>query len=132
MSRRILLIGALFGLVAVLLGAFGAHGLATRVSPERLAIWHTGAEYLGWHATALLALAALWGQHPHWRGLGLAAGCLIAGSLLFSGSLFLLVLTGMRALGAVTPIGGLLLAAGWALLALAVVRGDRGERVDSG
>lgn len=128
MSRRLLLIGALFGLLAVLLGAFGAHGLAARVSAERLAIWQTAASYLGWHASTLLVLAALAERRPAWPGLALAAGCLIAGSLLFSGSLFLLVLTDIRGLGLVTPFGGLALAAGWALLAFAALRAERAGR----
>lgn len=132
MMRIFVTIGALFGLAAVLLGAFGAHGLAAQVSPERLAVWETAAHYLGWHATTLLALAALAGggsgggrfaaTGPR-RLLAIAAGCFVAGGLLFSGSLFLLVWTDTPALGAVTPLGGLAFAIGWALVAVGLWRG---------
>jgi uncharacterized membrane protein YgdD (TMEM256/DUF423 family) len=117
--------GALFGMFAVLLGAFGAHGLEGRVSAERLEAWTTAAYYLGWHATTLLALglaARPFESRRAVRLLAFAAGwCLGLGTVLFSGSLFTLVLTDQGAWGAVTPIGGLLLVLGWALLALAAV-----------
>ena len=122
MTRFFAVAGALFGLCAVLFGAFGAHGLAERVSAERLEVWATAAHYLAWHAPALLALAAL-----AWPGAGsrllTAAGlCLVAGVLIFSGSLFLLVLTDTAAWGAVTPFGGVALAVGWGLAAAAFWR----------
>jgi uncharacterized membrane protein YgdD (TMEM256/DUF423 family) len=126
--RLLAVAGALFGLVAVLLGAFGAHGLEGRVSAERIAVWTTGAHYLAWHAPALLALAALAARAAD-SGLLRAAGlCLIAGGVIFSGSLFVLVLTDTGAWGMVTPIGGLALAAGWALAAAALWRGLPGRR----
>lgn len=117
-------IGALFGMFSVLLGAFGAHGLEGRVTAERLEVWTTAAHYLGWHATALLALGLAARQFESRRGgrlLALAAGwCLGLGAVIFSGSLFTLVLTDHGAWGAVTPIGGLLMAMGWALLVPAI------------
>jgi len=120
--RTLTLLGALFGLAAVLLGAFGAHGLVDRVSPERLDVWHTAAHYLGWHATTLLVLGLGVAGRLASR-LALAGGvCLALGSLVFSGSLFVLVLSDVGAWGAVTPFGGVLLAVGWGLLALAAVR----------
>lgn len=122
MTNALLGIGALFGLAAVLLGAFGAHGLADQVTPARLAVWDTAAEYLGWHGTTLLALGAL---ARGGRLLRVAGWCLVAGAMVFSGSLFLLVLTDTPALGAITPIGGVTLAAGWALAALGLWRGGR-------
>ncbi|MGD2020103.1 MAG: DUF423 domain-containing protein [Thiohalocapsa sp.] len=123
MNRILLLVAALFGLIAVLFGAFGAHGLEGRVSAERLAVWETGAHYLGWHATTLLAVVLL-GAHRRGLLLSVAGWALAAGAGVFSGSLFLLVLTDTPAWGAVTPFGGLALAAGWGALALAALRGS--------
>jgi uncharacterized membrane protein YgdD (TMEM256/DUF423 family) len=123
MMRPIATIAAVFGAAAVLLGAFGAHGLEGRVVPARLEVWNTAAHYLGWQATALLALAALWPRLGGVRLAVMAAGALVAGTLVFSGSLFLLVLTDLGAWGAVTPFGGVLLVLGWLLLAAALWRG---------
>lgn len=122
---------ALFGLAAVLLGAFGAHGLAGRVSPERLAIWDTAAHYLGWHATTLLAVALL---EVRMRGawLQVAAWAMVLGSVVFSGSLFALVLTDTPAWGAVTPFGGVALAVGWGALALGALLGRLAPTSDAG
>jgi len=124
-------VAALFGLAAVLLGAFGAHGLAGRVSPERLAIWDTAAHYLGWHATTLLAVALL---EERMRGawLQVAAWAMVLGSLVFSGSLFALVLTDTPAWGAVTPFGGVALAVGWGALALGALLGRLAPTSDAG
>lgn len=122
MTRVMLTLGAVYGLLAVALGAFGAHGLATRVPAERLATWATGADYLGLHALALLAVGALLALRPGERLLAFAAACLAGGALVFSGSLFVLVLTGARWWGAVTPFGGLTLILGWALLAIGAWR----------
>jgi uncharacterized membrane protein YgdD (TMEM256/DUF423 family) len=122
MTRLFAVAGALFGLAAVLLGAFGAHGLEGRLSPERLQVWTTAAHYLAWHAPSLLTLAALDRCGAGSRLLTAAGLCLIAGGLIFSGSLFLLVLTDTGAWGAVTPVGGVTLAAGWGLAAVALWR----------
>ncbi len=105
--------GAL-GALAVILGAFGAHGLEARVAdPERLAWWHTGARYHLVHAVALLGVAA----HP--RRPRVAGWLFVVGIALFSGSLYVMTLTGIRALGAITPVGGLCLIGGWLALAAA-------------
>ena len=122
---------ALFGLTALLFGAFGAHGLAGRVSPERLAIWDTAAHYLGWHATTLLAVALL---EVRMRGawLQVAAWAMVLGSVVFSGSLFALVLTDTPAWGAVTPFGGVVLAVGWGALALGALLGRLAPTSDAG
>ena len=122
MARIWLTLGAVWGLLTVALGAFGAHGLRGRVADDLLVTWGTGADYLGMHALALLACGLLALHIPGSRLIGAAAWCFVVGSLLFSGSLFALVLTGMRGLGAVTPFGGTLLIAGWALLALGAWR----------
>ncbi|WP_374238718.1 MULTISPECIES: DUF423 domain-containing protein [unclassified Thiocapsa] len=119
--------GAFCGLVTVALGAFGAHGLRDIVSPERLANWATATDYLGLHALAILACGLWLLQRPDDRLVHGAAGAFLVGILLFSGSLYALVLTDQRAIGMITPIGGVLLLAGWALL----VVGARGIRVSS-
>jgi uncharacterized membrane protein YgdD (TMEM256/DUF423 family) len=127
LMHRFAVVGALFGLFAVLLGAFGAHGLEARVGPDRLAIWATASHYLGWHATTLLVLG-LAGAALAARRLALvAAWCLSTGSFIFSGSLYLLVLSDQRLWGAVTPVGGVLLALGWGLLAVAAVIGGANQ-----
>jgi uncharacterized membrane protein YgdD (TMEM256/DUF423 family) len=113
--------GAVFGAVAVALGAFGAHGLKARVPPEDVAIFETAARYHLIHALAILAAA--WAVDRFPGVAAQAAGWLFAwGIVLFSGSLYALVLTGTRGLGAITPVGGLLLIGGWAALAAAALR----------
>lgn len=126
MSPRLaLLTAAVLGALAVVLGAFGAHALRARLSPELLAIWRTGVEYHFWHVLALFGVGLLGlgragaGSGP-W--LGWAALCFALGILVFSGSLYALSLSGLRGLGAVTPFGGLLLIAGWVLLAVHLTR----------
>jgi uncharacterized membrane protein YgdD (TMEM256/DUF423 family) len=118
MERTFFLIGALSAFVGVAAGAFGAHGLKSRLSADMLATFETGVRYQMYHALALFAAA--W-AHARWPGaLTNASGWLfIAGTLVFSGSLYLLALTGQRWLGAVTPIGGLAFLAGWLCLAAA-------------
>lgn len=115
-----IVLAALSGALAVALGAWGAHGLRERLGPEALATWQTAVQYHLLHSVALLALAlhALRGG----RGVALAGGLLAAGVLLFSGSLYALVLGGPRWLGPVTPLGGLSLIAGWLAL-LGTLRG---------
>ena len=121
MSRTFLLLGALSAGLAVALGAFGAHGLRARLSPADLATFETGARYQMYHALALLAVAWVAAQAP--GALPRAAGWLfVAGTVVFSGSLYVLVLTGQRWLGAVTPIGGVAFLAGWACLLAAALR----------
>ena len=118
MDRTFFVLGSLSGAAAVALGAFAAHGLRARVTPELLATFEVGARYHMYHALALLAVA--WAA-ARWPGAGVsAAGWLfVAGTLVFSGSLYLLVVTGARWLGAITPLGGLALIAGWLSLAWA-------------
>ena len=122
MSRTFALAGALSAFVAVAAGAFGAHALRSRLAPDLLAVFETAARYQMYHALALLAVA--WAA-TRWPGVPIhAAGWLfIGGTLLFSGSLYLLALTGVRWLGAVTPLGGLLFLAGWAALAVGFAKG---------
>jgi uncharacterized membrane protein YgdD (TMEM256/DUF423 family) len=120
-ARIFLLLGAIYGLLGVAGGAFGAHALKSRLTPEMLAVYHTGIEYQFYHALALLAVGLLILLRPV-PGLPLAGWCFAAGVLLFSGSLYLLALTGVRWLGAITPAGGLLFLAGWVALIWVVWR----------
>jgi uncharacterized membrane protein YgdD (TMEM256/DUF423 family) len=121
MLRSFLMLAAFFGFTGVGLGAFAAHGLKTRLSPEYLAIFHTGVLYQLIHALAILGVAVLAAQLPGrlvtWAGVAFALGI-----VLFSGSLYLLTLTGVSKLGIVTPFGGLAFLVGWALLGLAAWR----------
>lgn len=112
--------GAIAGALGVGLGAFGAHGLKARVTPDLLAVFETGVRYHLVHALALLAVA--WAVE-RWPGpWSHAAGwCFVAGIVIFSGSLYLLVLTGQRWLGAITPIGGVAFLVGWCALAAAAI-----------
>ena len=118
MDRTFLFLGALAGLTGVALGAFGAHALRARLQPEMLTVFETGVRYHLYHALALVATALILGRFT--GKLIVAAGWLFtAGIVLFSGSLYALALTGVTALGAITPIGGLAFLLGWACLALA-------------
>lgn len=122
MSRIFLILGSMLAMTAVAAGAFGAHALRSRTTPELLAVYETGARYQMYHALGLLILAWVASRWP--SPLITAAGWLIfAGALIFAGSLYLLTLTGVRWLGAITPIGGVCLIAGWGSLALAAWRG---------
>lgn len=122
MDRAFTVCGALSAFIAVAAGAFGAHALKARLGPDLLAVFETAARYQMYHAIALIAVAwamTRWGA-PQIR----AAGWLfVTGTILFSGSLYLLALTGIRGLGAVTPFGGLCFLAGWLLFAVGVWRG---------
>jgi uncharacterized membrane protein YgdD (TMEM256/DUF423 family) len=118
MDRTFVLIGALAGVAGVGLGAFGAHGLRGRLSPEMLAVFETGVRYHMYHALALVATAALMGRLDG-RLVNAAGWLFTAGIVLFSGSLYVVALTGISVFGAITPIGGLAFLAGWACLAIA-------------
>ena len=114
-------LGVLICGVGIMLGAFGAHGLKTRVSPDDLVIFETGVRYQMYHGLGLILLGLIGFNVPE-SILHLPAILLIAGIFIFSGSLYLLVLTDMRWLGAITPIGGLSFVIGWALLAINLYR----------
>ncbi|AKU92795.1 DUF423 domain-containing protein [Vulgatibacter incomptus] len=122
MHKLWLALGAINALVSVAAGAFGAHGLRQRLGPDLLAIFETGARYQMYHALGLLALGLL---VRHGRtGLSTATGwTMFAGIVIFSGSLYLLALTGVRGFGAITPIGGLAFLIAWALFAAVAIRG---------
>ena len=115
------MMGALSGAIAVGAGAFGAHALRARLEPRMLEVFETAVRYQMYHALALLATAWVASRFP--GSLVTASGWLfVAGTLFFSGSLYAMVFSGVRALGAITPIGGVLFIAGWICLALAASR----------
>lgn len=117
-----IVLGALSGALTVALGALGAHALEARVEPRQLEVWRTAVHYQGLHALALVGLGLL--PRPG-RAAGLAGGLFTAGTLLFSGSLYVWVLGGPKVLVHVTPVGGLAYLAGWVVLA-AAARGRGG------
>lgn len=116
MDRILYVLAGAAGFVGVALGAFGAHALKARLSAEMLAVFDTGVRYQMYHVFALVAAAWAWARWPA-RAFALAGWLFIAGIALFSGSLYLLALTGVRWLGAITPLGGLAFLAGWLCLA---------------
>lgn len=121
LSRLFLFLGGINAALVVILGAFGAHALKARLSPEMMTIYHTGIQYHLFHALGLLAvgLAAAW--MPDSAPLKWSGWLMLAGVILFSGSLYLLSLTGHRWLGAVTPFGGVAFIAAWLMFCVAVV-----------
>ena len=122
MERLFLTLGALLGGLAVALGAFGAHALRGQIAANLLETYETGVKYHFYHALALLVVALLIGRWPQ-SNLPVVAGWLfVAGVIIFSGSLYLLAFTGIRWLGAITPIGGVAFIAGWLCLALVAWR----------
>ena len=121
MTPNWIFIGALLGAVSVIAGAFGAHGLASRLDARSLELWETSARYLIYGAFALI-LVGLFGRQGAVRGVAGAGWCLLLGSLIFSGTVAVLALGGPRWLGAITPIGGTLLIAGFLLFAWAALK----------
>jgi uncharacterized membrane protein YgdD (TMEM256/DUF423 family) len=123
-DRVFFTVGSLLAGTAVATGAFAAHGLRSRLAPELLEAFETGARYQMTHALALLAVAWAVTRWPEARP-ALGGWLLLGGTLIFSGSLYLMALTGLRWLGAVTPVGGVLLLAGWTVLAWRAFRHPR-------
>ena len=121
-AKLFLSAGGIAALAAVALGAFGAHALKSRLSAETLAVWHTAVEYHIYHALGLLAVGLLTQQLPGSALLKWSGWAMLAGIILFSGSLYALALSGERWLGAITPVGGMTFVVAWALLVAAVLR----------
>jgi uncharacterized membrane protein YgdD (TMEM256/DUF423 family) len=121
-AKFFLAAGGVAALLAVALGAFGAHALKSRIAPEMLAVWHTGIEYHIFHALGLLAVGIVTTQLPESAPLKWAGWLMLAGIVLFSGSLYALALSGERWLGALTPVGGLAFLAAWALFVVAAIK----------
>lgn len=122
MPQLPLLAGSLSALLAVILGAFGAHALKAKLSVDMLSAYETGVSYQMYHSLALLLTGLLLMQFGQSAYLSWAGRFFLLGIFLFSGSLYLLALTDMRWLGPVTPVGGLCFIIGWGLLAMAVIR----------
>ncbi|KZE66979.1 hypothetical protein AV545_23735 [Paenibacillus jamilae] len=119
MQRRWIMVGSIMMMLAVAIGAFGAHIVKARIDTDALAIYETGVKYHMIHAVGLLIVALAAGQWGSSTRLRWAARLLFTGIILFSGSLYVLSLTGIRVLGAITPLGGVCFIAGWILLAWA-------------
>lgn len=118
LGRTALLLGAFFGACSVAAGAFGAHALREHLDAYHLQVWNTAAQYEMYHALALLLVAALVAREPQNESTSLKASvvCFATGIIIFSTTLYALALTGIKWLGAITPIGGLLLIVGWLCL----------------
>lgn len=124
MTQRIALtLAAVLMFAGVAAGAFGAHALKARLAPDALAIWQTAVQYHVWHALGLLVAGLLLVHRPESAPLVVASWLFVAGIALFSGSLYALALTGVRGIGAITPIGGIAFLGGWAALAWAAWKG---------
>lgn len=121
-AKLFLSLGAIAAMLAVILGAFGAHALRAKVPADLLAVYNTGVQYHFWHALGLLAIGLIAINLRDSALLVWAGWLMLAGIVLFSGSLYVLAVTGVRSLGAITPFGGVAFIAAWALLAWAVVR----------
>ncbi|MFL0797779.1 MAG: DUF423 domain-containing protein [Cellvibrionaceae bacterium] len=121
MFKLFALSAAVLGFLGVALGAFGAHGLKSRLGEDMLAVWQTAVQYQFWHVLALLVVAILL-KFGSSSLLNAAGWAFLAGILLFSGSLYLLAFTGVKILGAITPIGGLAFLVGWGCLVAFVIR----------
>lgn len=119
MGRVFIIIAAISGFLAISLGAFGAHALKESISPAALEVYKTAVQYQMFNTTALLAVALLALKFPRERKLLWSGGLLIAGMVLFSGSLYTMSMSGIRWLGMITPVGGILMLGGWLLLMLA-------------
>ncbi len=122
LPKLFLVVGALSAMLAVVLGAFGAHALRARLAPDLLAIYSTGVQYHFWHALGLLVIGVVAIHLPSSSALKLAGWLMLAGIVIFSGSLYVLALTGTRWLGAITPFGGAAFIVSWILLAVGVAR----------
>jgi uncharacterized membrane protein YgdD (TMEM256/DUF423 family) len=121
MERTFLFLGSLFAFLGVSLGAFAAHALEARLEPRALEVFETGARYQMIHALALLLTGLILARWP--GGLGVVAGwAFVLGILIFSGSLYILALSGVRAWGAVTPLGGVAFLVGWILMGAHILR----------
>ena len=122
MMKFFIILGSLNAFLAVALGAFGAHGLKSKVTADLITVWQTGVQYHMFHALGLILLGILFYLFPQALLLRTSGWLLMGGIVLFSGSLYLLVLSGVRQLGMITPFGGVLFLLGWLLVAVAMWR----------
>ncbi len=121
-ARIFITLGSVNAALAVIFGAFGAHALKARISPEMLSVYHTGSQYHFYHALGMLLIGLLASHFQNDGALQLSGYLMLAGIVLFSGSLYLLAVTGVTWLGAITPLGGLAFIAAWVVLAVAALR----------
>ncbi len=131
MKSAFLFLGALSALIGVGMGAFGAHGLKTTLSPEMLTVYQTGVTYQMWHALGLIGIALTRQQVPESRLLNWAGWIMFIGILLFSGSLYLLVLLDLKWLGMMTPLGGVGFIMAWLLIAIFATKKQHHSRYTS-
>jgi uncharacterized membrane protein YgdD (TMEM256/DUF423 family) len=122
MLKLFLAIGSINAFLAVALGAFGAHGLKGRLSTDMLSVYQTGVQYQMYHALALILVAVLYSQFPQSTTLNWAGWLFLIGIVLFSGSLYALSLSGIKILGAITPLGGLAFLAGWVMVVISALK----------
>ncbi|CRK82581.1 DUF423 domain-containing protein [Neobacillus massiliamazoniensis] len=120
--KTFIIIGAINAFLAVALGAFGAHGLANKLEPKYLEIWKTGVNYQMFHALGMLAVATILGQYAACSIFRWSGWLMLIGVILFSGSLYVLSLTKISIIGAITPIGGVCFLAAWLLLVIGAVK----------
>lgn len=123
MLRTFLILGSLNMFLSVALGAFGAHGLKSRISADMLTIYQTGVHYHMIHALGIIAVALAASKLPAVALISWAGWSMLIGIVLFSGSLYALSITGIKVLGAITPFGGVAFLLGWLLLAYAAYKG---------
>lgn len=122
MSRTFLIIGTLNALLCIVLGAFGAHGLKRMLSADMLSVYHTGVQYHFYHAFGIIVIGLLLLHFPKSRLMPISGWLMMIGIVLFSFSLYVLSITDLRALGMITPFGGISFLTAWALLAYAIWR----------
>jgi uncharacterized membrane protein YgdD (TMEM256/DUF423 family) len=120
--KTFIILGAINAFIAVALGAFGAHGLEDKLTPKYLEVWKTGVNYQMYHALGLFAVAMIAGQLPSSSLVSWSGWLMFAGIIFFSGSLYVLSLTNISVLGAITPIGGVAFLAAWVLLVVAATK----------
>ncbi|MEK4027667.1 MULTISPECIES: DUF423 domain-containing protein [Bacillaceae] len=120
--KLFIIIGAINAFLSVALGAFGAHGLEGKVEPKYLEIWKTGVQYQMFHALGMVLVGILIGQVQFSSMLNWSGWMMLIGTVIFSGSLYALTLSGIKVLGAITPIGGVAFLVGWVLLVLAAIK----------
>lgn len=117
------ILGCISAFLSVALGAFGAHGLEGRISAKMLEVWKTGVTYQMFHAGGLFVVAFLLAKLPNTSLVVTAGWIMTLGIILFSGSLYVLSVSGIKVLGAITPLGGVAFLTAWVLLAIAAIRG---------
>ena len=128
MKSGFLFLGAISALIGVGMGAFGAHGLKAILSPDMLTVYQTGVTYQMWHALGLISIALISQQVPESKLLSWAGWLMFIGILLFSGSLYLMVLLNLKWLGMITPLGGVSFITAWVLIAIFAVQNQHHSR----